>query len=221
MVTFYFVTISRVCFTVNTMTTHSKDIQVRRRPEQERSKDTVHTILAAAKVLFGEHGIDTVSMTQIAKQAALSKPALYRYFPNKQAMVRELAEQDFAEAEALIRRHMSSASSSLHVAMVKAITEYCRLHTQQPYRIKLRAAIQADPVLAELDLIDSRKNAQLLVDFVSSTLPGVDKPSIARRALLVSELLESLVRLVSRVNANEGKALIEEFVQRFSFDLAA
>ena len=195
------------------------DIDLRRKPEQERSKDTVNTVLSAAKTLFGEYGIDVVSMTQIAKEAGMSKPALYRYFPNKQSILRELAESDFAENEQLIVNVAMTEYPSIKDQLIDGVSQYCQLHIDAPYRNKLRAAIHADPVLAELDMQDSRKNAAFFSKLILAKDPDQSKQQADIRSLLLSELLESLVRLVTRVPEDEGIQLIEEFVEMFVGEL--
>jgi AcrR family transcriptional regulator len=51
------------------------------RPEQ---------ILSAALVVFGEHGLAGARLEDIAKRAGLSKGTIYLYFPNKEALFREM-----------------------------------------------------------------------------------------------------------------------------------
>ncbi len=51
-------------------------------------------LLARATELFASHGYDELTMAKIAKEAGVSKPLLYHYFPNK----RELFEAALAQA---------------------------------------------------------------------------------------------------------------------------
>jgi AcrR family transcriptional regulator len=51
-------------------------------------------LLARATELFATHGYDELSMAKIAREAGVSKPLLYHYFPNK----RELFEAALAQA---------------------------------------------------------------------------------------------------------------------------
>jgi len=51
-------------------------------------------LLARATQLFATHGYDELSMAKIAREAGVSKPLLYHYFPNK----RELFEAALAQA---------------------------------------------------------------------------------------------------------------------------
>jgi AcrR family transcriptional regulator len=63
------------------------------RPIQLRSRQTFERVLAAAGDLLAEVGIEQFSTNQVCKRANVTPPALYRYFPNKYALLRELARR--------------------------------------------------------------------------------------------------------------------------------
>lgn len=57
------------------------------RPRQERAKRTYESILQAAAELLVEVGVERISTNLIAERAGITVPALYRYFPNKYAVL--------------------------------------------------------------------------------------------------------------------------------------
>lgn len=64
----------------------------RRDPVQERSQETVSRVLAAAGRLLGRGvAVEALTTAQIAGEAGLSVGALYRFFPDKQAIVDAIA----------------------------------------------------------------------------------------------------------------------------------
>ena len=65
----------------------------RRAPQQGRSRETVDRILAAADQEFGEVGPAAARTTSIAGRAGLSVGALYRFFDDKEAIARALAQR--------------------------------------------------------------------------------------------------------------------------------
>jgi len=81
----------------------AKSNVVRRRPAQQRSRERFDALVDAAGHLIGLRGIDEVSMTDIAERADVALTAAYRYFPNKQAVVRELALRSFEADDAFYR----------------------------------------------------------------------------------------------------------------------
>ena len=64
----------------------------RRSPVQERSQGTVQRVLSAASsLLAGGVPVEALTTAQIASAAGLSVGALYRFFPDKQAIVDAIA----------------------------------------------------------------------------------------------------------------------------------
>lgn len=64
-----------------------------KRPRQERAMRTFDLVLASAVVLLEKDGFDKLTTNAICKHAGLTPPALYRYFPNKYAVLQELGER--------------------------------------------------------------------------------------------------------------------------------
>ncbi|HEX3520321.1 MAG TPA: TetR/AcrR family transcriptional regulator [Solirubrobacteraceae bacterium] len=72
----------------------------RRRPVQERSRETVQAILEAAAQVFERHGYAAGTTNRIAQRAGISVGSLYQYFPNKDAILVALTEQHLEEGTA-------------------------------------------------------------------------------------------------------------------------
>jgi AcrR family transcriptional regulator len=86
----------------------------RRQPQQSRAQATVEAVLeATAQVLFSD-GWEALSTNRIAKHAGVSVGSLYQYFPNKQAIVRELmsrySEQQYQELARGLAKMRAGAS---------------------------------------------------------------------------------------------------------------
>lgn len=64
----------------------------RTKPLQARGKERVRVILAAALDLFKERGLEEVTTNDIAAQAKIPIGSLYRYYPNKDAIIVALTE---------------------------------------------------------------------------------------------------------------------------------
>lgn len=73
--------------------------QQRKRPQQERARQTRALILEAAARLFGARGIANTSTNRIAAEAGMSIGTLYRYFTDRNEIVKELTESLFVQAE--------------------------------------------------------------------------------------------------------------------------
>src|SRR5208337_3897634 len=69
----------------------------RRQPVQERAHKTVDLILDTAASLLAEAGIEAFNTNLLAQRAGLRIRTIYRYFPNKLAVMTALAERMAAE----------------------------------------------------------------------------------------------------------------------------
>jgi AcrR family transcriptional regulator len=69
-----------------------------RLPVDERRR----RLLEVGAELFGRHPYDELSMARIAREAGISKPLLYHYFPSKQAYFAATLEQAAADLAARI-----------------------------------------------------------------------------------------------------------------------
>ncbi|GAA1975206.1 helix-turn-helix domain-containing protein [Amycolatopsis minnesotensis] len=67
------------------------DPETRLRADARRNRDQ---ILAAARAIFADHGPD-VPMEEIARAAAVGVGTLYRRFPDRESLIREIARENF------------------------------------------------------------------------------------------------------------------------------
>lgn len=110
------------------------------------------SIRDAAVKLFIERGVDRVTMQEVASEAGLSAGAIYRYFPNKQTLLRdvfthctEMGEKAYAAAE--------GASSPLEALQIIGRTIWDRMVTEDGRR--------ETAVAFETALEDYRSSAEL------------------------------------------------------------
>lgn len=54
-------------------------------------------ILAAAQRIIAEHGVDHVSMAELASATGLSRPAIYQYFASREHVLAELVINEMAD----------------------------------------------------------------------------------------------------------------------------
>jgi AcrR family transcriptional regulator len=74
-----------------TVSEHNVELLEKNRPQQQRAIKTYEAILSAAGELLCEVGLERISTNNIAERAGVTVPALYRYFPNKYAVINALA----------------------------------------------------------------------------------------------------------------------------------
>jgi TetR/AcrR family transcriptional regulator len=178
-----------------------------------RAGSTRDSIVAAAVPVFGRYGYRKTSMDQLAQAAGVSRPAVYQYFPNKDAVFRAVAaavgEQLHAAAEAAGRTGATTADRLCNVLGVKldfaagtvaadhrhelvqeaaAVAADLVAESEARYAALVAAVIEAAP---ELDLlgpaISAEDAAQILVDAMTG---------IARSAATAEQMHARLRQLV-------------------------
>lgn len=186
---------------------------LRRQPEQGRAKRTLDTMLTSARKLIEEKGTDGFTMAELARRAGISKPALYRYFPNKQALLLELSRQTFRENKELLATKLESGPDDVLPGLQAALHDYCMRQRSESFRAHLRAAMHADPELATLDLADSRANAALASHYLLHHFPNLDSKEVETQMLIIMGCVDSVAHMVTHMDDVEAETLIRSFVQ--------
>jgi AcrR family transcriptional regulator len=91
-------------------TAMSRPAPVRRTPVQERSSGTVKQIFRAASALLGRVPLEEITTSRIAAEAGVSVGALYRFFPDKQAILDGIAVERVEEFRASLERCLESSA---------------------------------------------------------------------------------------------------------------
>jgi AcrR family transcriptional regulator len=93
----------------------------RKRPRQNRSKETVETILTATARILVKLGFDGLTTNAVAEQAGVSIGSLYQYFPNKQALVAALIERRLDEKNAQTHAELARLAGAPFPEAVRAM----------------------------------------------------------------------------------------------------
>src|ERR1700732_664480 len=56
-------------------------------PQQARSRESMRKLLKAAQEVLGQHGLERATIPRIAQHAGLTPGAIYRRFPDKDALL--------------------------------------------------------------------------------------------------------------------------------------
>lgn len=155
-----------------------------RKPKQGRSKATVAAILEAGARILAERGWAGFNTNVIAERAGVSIGSLYEYFPNKQALIDEIAANHIAQGEALLLSAATGMIGSddpavLVDALVQGLVD---LHKDDP---RLHCALSSEVPLSP----DIRARVETLrqgaITFVGQALaPHVDTPGVAAQLLV-------------------------------------
>ncbi|RWB69313.1 MAG: TetR/AcrR family transcriptional regulator [Mesorhizobium sp.] len=185
----------------------------RRSPSQQRSRERVERMLAAASALIAEQGSDAMRMGEVAERAGVSIGSLYQFFPDKRSIVWALAERYTAESQACISGALKDVrdAEGLKQAFSELVDIYYQLFLAEPVIRDVWSGTQADKALRSLELADSRANAEFLVAVLKRLRPDVDPVELETTAFLVWQMGEAAVRLATSVDREEGDRLVEAY----------
>lgn len=89
-----------------------KTIKPRKTPQQERSRQTRQDILKATTHLLNRQPLGEVSTNHIAKKTGISIGTLYKYYPNKDAILADLSLEFMQQDAELFGRIFENSSRS-------------------------------------------------------------------------------------------------------------
>jgi len=178
------------------------DTATKTQPTQDRSRNTFEIILKSAGELLEEVGIERFSTNLVCQRAGLTPPALYRYFPNKYALLRELGArlmvaQDEALFEVIEQTGLGPATPaqmlSRGMARQKAINT---VTARFPGGLWIMRAMRAVPALREVRLDSSNTVADRVFQEMRGRYPNVPEARLRVATRLTVELSYAATEMV-------------------------
>ena len=167
----------------------SVELDKKRVPTQTRALETCERILDAAAYLLGEVGIERLSTNLVCERAGLSPPALYRYYPNKYAVLAELGARLMMSQNELLQNWATPATMKLPAAKFEERVRQLFMDTLEMTRKAVAGewitrALRAVPSLAPVRIESHDHVTALVVAAFAQAYPAVP----AARVRLVSRL---------------------------------
>lgn len=186
---------------------------LRRIPKQERSRERIDEILKVAMDLIGQKGIDAVTMKEIAALSGGPIASVYQYFPNKSAIIAMLYERYITNVTQFMQAGLSDVrvADDLYRATDALIDLYCFYVHSNPQIQDLINAIQADKMLADMDLIETRRLAGMFAMATEQFIDESLREQYYRTTFMMCHLTVSIVRLTLKTPADEAKKILEDF----------
>jgi AcrR family transcriptional regulator len=181
------------------------DLRPRARPRQQRAQRTVEEILDAAGRLLEEVGLDGFNTNLLAERAGVRVRSVYRYFPNKLAVVAALAGrmteewgnwfEDFA--------WVADPRVDWRSAFVEAVERFYQGVRALPGGAAVRRAMRASPELRSIDQQDNERLARRLARALRARGAALSP----RRARVVARnLIETAVAVIDLAILDEEAA---------------
>ena len=196
----------------------------RRIPRQKRARDRVEKILDAAGALLEQDSAEKLNTAAIAKKAGIPVGSLYQYFPNKTAVIVELARRVMLETDLGVLTILKSAGEinweeSVDLAVDATLNNY----QQRPGYLELLRGLSST---AEFSVISAESNERIAAYLASHTqlrqlnLPRDRIRLIARAAIQASNALQDWALSTGseagiRAIGTEMKTMMKAYIGRY------
>ncbi len=168
----------------------------RRKPKQVRSVETRNSILEAACELFQEQGYEKTTTHQIAGRADVSVGALYRYFADKEAILKEVYRRENSVLRDRILEEFSSisiVSQDVRSLIREALGRAFKIYAEHP-RLRQVLGEQSRKVPELIELRQTQENELYqTVGNILSSVPEVELPDVEVGAYMVVLFCENII----------------------------
>lgn len=173
----------------------------RRKPSQERSRDRVERILDASASLLADMPVEKITTAAIAEKAGVPIGSVYQYFPNKLAVLAEVARRVMEEVDLKTASLIAEDFGVLpwDQAIDRAIDATMQGYAEQPGYIQLLLSLRPTQEFGAITNESNERVAAML-----AMHPALQRVIPPHRILLVTRAA------VRAVNSLQDWALGEE-----------
>jgi AcrR family transcriptional regulator len=172
-------------------------ISSRKQPKQERSRQLVIDILAAAGRVLARGGARRFTAARVAEEAGVSVGSLYQYFPNKEAILFRLQADEWKATGGLLAGILADASLAPLDRLRVAVREFVRSECEEA---AMRIALgDAEPLYRDAPEARTLRLATMRTvrAFMREALPHVPE---VRRLVAADIIMMSLAAVGKQVS---------------------
>lgn len=192
------------------------DVSMRRTPQQARSQQRVDLILDVAADIFAEVGYESATTNAIAERAGVSIGSLYRYFPDKDAILHALSNRYYEQVRALFDEVFTKdvVYLPLPVLLDRLIDPFVELYMACPaYKhILLGSDVSADIAAASEEL--DQEIIKHMAEILRLAAPNMDKQQAHLVATVCKAQVKALITLITSSSDEAFRAQITAEMKR-------
>jgi AcrR family transcriptional regulator len=189
---------------------------MRRMPQQTRSQQRVDLILDVAADLFVEIGYGSVTTNAIAERAGISIGSLYRYFPDKDAILHALSSRHYERMQVLFDDFCTKDTVYLPLTVIidRLIDAFVDLHLTCPaYKhILLGSDVSADIAAASGEL--DQEITERIAGILQLTAPNMGEQRAHLVATVCKAQVKALLALITPSSDQECQSQITAEMKR-------
>lgn len=166
----------------------------RRKPSQERSRDRVERIVDATAALLEDTPVDKITTAAIAEKASVPIGSVYQYFPNKLAVLAELARRVMEQVDLKTASLIAEDFGVLpwDQAIDRAIDATMQGYAAQPGYLQLLLSIRPTPEFRAITDESNERVAAMLAfhPALQSVIPADRIQLVTRAAIQAANSLQ-------------------------------
>lgn len=185
-------------------------------PQRSGAQDTYELILKTAGELLEETGFEQLTTNHICKAAGISPPALYRYFPNKYSVLKELGDRLMRAQDEVIMAWVDAGglkgtSFEERLAANIAINrEMLAIQQAFPGGIAVGRALRAVPALQDVRQKSRDMVAAYFTRAILQDRPELDATRLGVIMRMLIELGYSATEMVMEEPDRDAEIILEE-----------
>ena len=170
-------------------------------PSQARSRNTFDAILRVAADVLADKGPDDFSINAVSERSGLSPPAFYRYFPNKYALLRAMAErlmdaEDEVVLQAMSRNELPRCEIDLIAELRDILSDLVAAMASFSGSVQIVRALRAKQEMRQVQLASTARVAALRFERLRAIFPAADPARLRRGARLGLETANIISQLI-------------------------
>lgn len=187
--------------TMPTAKKHPPSLAAKKQPAQQRATETYERILEVTAETLADVGIERLSTNLVCERAGLTPPALYRYFPNKYALLAELGQRLMQRQNERVARWIGidtfkGGVESLELALEGLIRDTYEVTESTVGGVWIMRALRAVPVLQQVRLASHAAVTQEQARLLARALPGADAAELTLVSRIVVDLIYATVEML-------------------------
>jgi AcrR family transcriptional regulator len=161
-------------------------------------------ILDTTVALVHEHGLLSVTMSQVAEQTGIGRATLYKYFPDVEAILLAWHERNITTHLEYLHQLADQSGTSPRAQLVAVLEAYALIRYRHPYDTELAAFIHRPEHLV--------RPQQRVTEFVRTLIAAAAKVGEARDDIAADELAQYCVHALGAAPALRSKAAVHRLV---------
>lgn len=205
-------------FSLNMMSSEEKTKKTKiivKAPTQERSRQTVATILDACARLLVSEGFYSITTDKIAKEAGVSIGSLYQFFGNKESVVQAVVKNLLEEDKRIFSEKMRAISPLPPEQRIKGMIELAVENTRRNSELRSKLTTIQYYVAEAAYMSETIRFFQEVVRYNLPQIPGRDMEKVSY--IVVNAFIGMVNTMaIDNPSAIHDTAIVEEIFQLFN-----